>query len=99
MVSHRERQMYSYSEIEKDFFHYLSSPNSGVHGLAQKSYITWLRFLNKHYTINTDITDEDINRILDEEKEIFLFRDKYKSPRDIKNFRSALMKFKEFIEK
>ena len=87
-----------YYEVEDDFKDYLLSPQSGVNEGSKMSYVSSMRFLAKHYLITTDITSEDIDIIIESEKERRLTRDKYSSPRAVKCFRSALMKFKVFVQ-
>ena len=87
-----------FSEWESDFYHYLSSPLGGVNKHSRTNYMSWLKFLSKNYAITSSLNELDINQIVESERTSLNKRDKYNTPRDLTNFRSALRKFRQFIQ-
>ncbi len=86
-----------FSEWESDFYHFLSSPLSGINAHSRTNYMSWLKFLSKQYQISSTMDDVAIERIIEVERSLLSSRDKYNTPRDLTNFRSALRKFRQFI--
>jgi hypothetical protein len=86
-----------FSEWESDFYHFLSSPQGGINAHSRTNYMSWLKFLSKQYPISSAMDDAAIDNIIEKERELLSSRDKYNTPRDLTNFRSALRKFRQFI--
>lgn len=84
-------------EWESDFYHFLSSPQGGINAHSRTNYMSWLKFLSKQYPISSAMDDATIERIIERERGLLSSRDKYNTPRDLTNFRSALRKFRKFI--
>ena len=87
-----------FSEWESDFYHFLSSPLGGINTHSRTNYMSWLKFLSKQHTISAELDDEIIDEIIEKERTQLSYRDKYNTPRDLTNFRSALRKFRQFIQ-
>lgn len=87
-----------FSEWESDFYHYLSSPLGGINKHSRTNYMSWLKFLSKNYAITSSLNEEAIDHIIESERALLEFRDRYNTPRDLTNFRSALRKFRQFIQ-
>mgnify|MGYP007013903447 CR=1 FL=1 len=85
-----------FSEWESDFYHFLSSPQGGINAHSRTNYMSWLKFLSKQYPISSTMDDAAIDRIIEMERGLLSSRDKYNTPRDLTNFRSALRKFRQF---
>lgn len=86
-----------FSEWESDFYHYLSSPLGGINSHSRTNYMSWLKFLSKYYPITSSLDEDSIDHIIESERCLQHSRDKYNTPRDLTNFRSALRKFRQFI--
>ena len=86
-----------FSEWESDFYHFLSSPLGGINAHSRTNYMSWLKFLSKQDPISSAMDDAAIDRIIEMERGLLSSRDKYNTPRDLTNFRSALRKFRQFI--
>ncbi|MBR1464542.1 MAG: HNH endonuclease [Prevotella sp.] len=87
-----------FSEWESDFYHYLSSPLGGINSHSRTNYMSWLKFLSKTYPITSSLDETAINQIIESERTLLESRDRYNTPRDLTNFRSALRKFRQFIQ-
>lgn len=85
-----------FNEVEADFYRYLTGPG-GVNRHSRTNYMAWLKFLSLTYPLPRDIEDDDIEQIMSNEESLRLSRAKYKTPRDMTNFRSALRKYRAFL--
>lgn len=85
-----------FTETESDFYHFLTT-QGGVNNHSRTNYMSWLKFLSQFYVIDRNITEERINNIIDNEKNIFSTRKIYSSEKDLVNFRSALRKYNSFV--
>lgn len=54
--------------------------------------MAWFKFLSGSYPLPADLSDNDIADIMASEEGLRVGRDKYRTPRDMINFRSALRK-------
>jgi len=86
-----------YYEWESDFYNFLSSPLGGINAHSRTNYMSWLKFLSRQHPISSALDDVAIERIIEEERSLLSSRNKYNTPRDLTNFRSALRKFRQFI--
>lgn len=85
-----------YSEVESDFYRFLTADvDIGVH--TRTNYMSWLRFLSATYPLDATLTDADIESIIANENVLRLDRDKYTKPTDMANFKSALRKYRVFL--
>lgn len=89
--------MNKFKTLEADFYHYMINVG-GISPKAGRDYIGRLRFLAPNYKLDTSITEEYIEQILDKEDSIRLDRDRYRSKKALTDFRSCLRKFLSFIE-
>lgn len=87
-----------FSEWESDFYRFLSSPMGNVNKHSRTNYMSWLKFLSMYYTISSELTENDIDIIIETERIKQIDRDIYSTHRDLTNFRSALRKFIQFIQ-
>lgn len=85
-----------FNETESDFYRYLTGPG-GVNRHSRTNYMAWLKFLSETYQLPSDLSEDDIDAIVAAEERLRLSRDKYKTPRDMVNFRSALRKYRKFL--
>ena len=83
-------------EVESDFYRFLTEAG-GVNRHSRTNYMAWLKFLSKSYQLPVDLSESDIDSIMDAEEVLRKVRDKYKTPRDMINFRSALRKYRAFL--
>jgi len=60
--------------------------------------MSWLKFLSNNYAITSSLSEEAIDQIIESERGLMGYRDRYITPRDLTNFRSALRKFRQFIQ-
>lgn len=67
---------------------------------SRGNYVSWARFLIKTHDLLAIRTEEDVKRILDEEKRLMALPERkvYKSVRDYGNFRSTLNRFLPFMQ-
>lgn len=89
-----EKQLFT--EWESDFYQYLSSPEGGVNKHSRTNYMSWMKFLSRHYSITSDIDEATIDAIIESERRHLSTRGIYNSTRDLTNFRSVLRKFRQF---
>jgi len=87
-----------FSEWESDFYHFLSSPQGGINKHSRTNYISWLKFLSKQYPITSETDEVTIETIIENERKLQGSREIYNKPTDLTNFRSALRKFRQFID-
>lgn len=85
-----------FNEVESDFYRYLTGPG-GVNKHSRTNYMAWLKFLSDSYPLSADLSDDDINAIMESEEVLRSSRDKYTKPRDMINFKSALRKYRCFL--
>jgi hypothetical protein len=85
-----------FNEVESDFYRYLTGPG-GVNRHSRTNYMAWLKFISESYPLPADLTESDIDGIMASEESLRTTRDKYKTPRDMINFRSALRKYRSFL--
>lgn len=72
----------------------------GIGSQARGNYLSWARFLMKTHDLTAIRTEDDVKRILDEEKRLMALpqRKVYKTVRDYGNFRSTLNRFLPFMQ-
>ena len=86
----------NFRDEESSFYQFMIS-NGYQNTRTKTNYLSWLRFLSDNYSIDDSITNEKIEIIIEKEKIMRNFRDKYKREKDISDFRSALRKYLLFI--
>ena len=85
-----------FNEVESDFYCYLTGAG-GVNRHSRTNYMAWLKFLSETYPLPSNLSEGDIDDIMSTEETLRTTRDKYKTPRDMINFRSALRKYRAFL--
>ena len=85
-----------FNEVESDFYRYLTGAG-GVNHHSRTNYMAWLKFLSESYPLPADLSESDIGDIMVSEESLRMSRDKYKTPRDMINFKSALRKYRSFL--
>lgn len=80
-----------------DFYHWMAQFDE-VNAKSRTNYISWLKFLSNNYVIDERISDESINEIIRSESGLLTTRPIYKSEKDLVNFKSALRKYKKFVD-
>lgn len=85
-----------FESLSEDFIYYMRSVEHLKDNTVQ-NYISWLKFLSESYPIDEKIEEKDIIKILEQEKKSCLERNKYKTPKSISDFKSALNKFHLFL--
>lgn len=85
-----------FESLSEDFIYYMRSVEHLKDNTVQ-NYISWLKFLSESYPIDEKIEEKDIIKILEQEKKSCLERSKYKTPKSISDFKSALNKFRLFL--
>ena len=84
------------SERLSDFYRFLSG-EGGVNTHSRTNYISWLKFLDgQGYELESLQSYDDIDDLLEKEKELQPNRSKYNKTKDLVNFKSALRKFLQF---
>ncbi len=86
-----------FTETASNFYQYLIN-HGGVNSHTRTNYMSWLSFLSKEYQINDIVSEDDIDVIIQQEKEKRNKREIYKNEKDISNFRSALRKYLIFLK-
>lgn len=85
-----------FNEVESDFYRYLTGAG-GVNRHSRTNYMAWLKFLSESYPLPADLSESDIDDIMASEESLRMSRGKYKTPRDMINFKSALRKYRSFL--
>ena len=80
-----------------DFYHWMAQFDE-VNARSRTNYISWLKFLSNNYDIDEHITENAIKGIIDSESRLLNSRSIYKSEKDLVNFKSALRKYKKFVD-
>ena len=82
----------SFLDNISDFYHWMAQFDE-VNARSRTNYISWLKFLSNNYDI-----DESINEIIKSESGLLTSRHIYKNEKDLVNFKSALRKYKKFVD-
>lgn len=86
-----------YADIESYFYSFMK--RDGLGEGSRSNYISWLRFIDKNVgKIDSTITNNLIEQIIENLKTSAEERDVYQSKTDISSFKSALKKYKSFVE-
>ena len=57
----------SFTDIESDFYQYLTK-HGNVSPRTRTNYLSWLKFLSKEYSIDSELNEEKIDEILKQEE-------------------------------
>ena len=88
--------MKSFQLLESDFYHFMIN-EGGLMPKTARDYLYRLRFLSLSHQLDSSITPESIEKIIEKETTNRLNRDIYNSTKAIADFRSCLRKFLAFI--
>lgn len=70
----------------------------GITPKTSSDYVTCLKFLSYDYALDTSITEEYVQFILEQEEVKRLERNVYPSRKSINDFRAGLRKFMAFVK-
>lgn len=84
-------------DLEADFYHYMII-FGGIARKTSSDYVTRLKFLSTYYRIDSTLTEEYIDYILDQEDNRRAMRATYSSRKSLSDFRSCLRKFLMFLK-
>ncbi|WP_296260874.1 HNH endonuclease signature motif containing protein [uncultured Phocaeicola sp.] len=87
----------TFEDLQADFYHYMVT-YGGITPKTSSDYVTRLKFLAATYDINSSLTEEHIQSILEQEETNRQNRNVYSSRKSISDFRSGLRKFLKFIQ-
>ena len=85
-----------FESLQSDFYHYMVNWG-GISPKTSRDYVARLRFLSEFYLLDSSITEEYIEIILNKEESRRLERDVYATRKSISDFRSGLRKFLAFV--
>ena len=69
-----------------------------VNTRSRTNYISWLKFMAGRYELDVDLSEGKIQTIINDERRALSSRTIYKSEKDLVNFKSALRKYKQFLD-
>lgn len=90
------KSILAFKELEHDFLHYMLK----FGGIAKKTshdYVSRMRFLAQSYAIDSDITADYIEHIMNEERKVYTERDRYNTLKSLGDLHAGLRKFLSFI--
>lgn len=87
----------SFLDNISDFYHWMAQFDE-VNSRSRTNYISWLKYLSNNYNLDEHITEDAIKEIIDSESKLLTSRPTYKSEKDLVNFKSALRKYKKFVD-
>ena len=85
-----------FNEVESEFYRFLTIDEAVSTG-TRTNYMSWLRFLSSSYPLASDLSNQDVDDIIQKENVLRLTRDRYTKPTDMANFKSALRKYVAFL--
>lgn len=87
----------SFQELEHDFLQYMLR-NGGIAKKTCHDYISRMRFLSNSYVLDTSFTEEYFEYIMNEERKVYAYRDRYNTAKALGDIRAGLRKFLAFIK-
>lgn len=87
----------AFKEIEHDFLHYMLQ-YGGIAKKTSHDYVSRMRFLSQFYVLDTSITKEYVEYIMNEEKKVYQDRSRYNTLKALGDLHAGLRKFLSFIE-
>lgn len=79
-----------------EFNAYMQSMGN-INAHSRTNYLSWLRFLSQNYLIDSSLSADDVENIINSESEALGTRPKYNTTKDLTNFRSALNKYLAYL--
>ena len=86
-----------FSDNISDFYHWMVQFGN-VNTRSRTNYISWLKFMAGRYELDDDLSEGKIQTIINDERRALSSRTIYKSEKDLVNFKSALRKYKQFLD-
>ena len=86
-----------FSDNISDFYHWMVQFGN-VNTKSRTNYISWLKFMAGRYELDVDLSEGKIQTIINDERRALSSRTIYKSEKDLVNFKSALRKYKQFLD-
>lgn len=80
-----------------DFYHWMVQFGN-VNAKSRTNYISWLKFMAGRYELDADLSEGKIRTIINDERRALSSRIIYKREKDLVNFKSALRKYKQFLD-
>lgn len=87
----------NFSDNISDFYHWMVQFGN-VNTKSRTNYISWLKFMAGRYELDVDLSEDKIQTIINDERRALSSRTIYKSEKDLVNFKSALRKYKQFLD-
>lgn len=87
----------TFDDLQNSFYQYMRSNEGGLVEKTSGDYISRMRFLSAIYRIDENITEDDINRIIEQEKQTYQTRDVYNTMHAVRDFQAGLRKFLKFV--
>lgn len=87
----------NFSDNISDFYHWMVQFGN-VNTKSRTNYISWLKFMAGRYELDVDFSEDKIQTIINDERRALSSRTIYKSEKDLVNFKSALRKYKQFLD-
>ncbi len=87
----------NFSDNISDFYHWMVQFGN-VNTRSRTNYISWLKFMAGRYELDVDLSEGKIQTIINDERRALSSRTIYKSEKDLVNFKSALRKYKQFLD-
>lgn len=87
----------TFSDNISDFYHWMVQFGN-VNTKSRTNYISWLKFMAGRYELDVDLSEDKIQTIINDERRALSSRTIYKSEKDLVNFKSALRKYKQFLD-
>lgn len=85
-----------FQELENDFLHYMLK-YGGIAKKTSHDYVSRMRFLAQFYELDSNITADYVEHIMNEEKKIYAERDRYNTTKSLGDLQAGLRKFLSFI--
>ena len=86
-----------FQELEHDFFQYMLH-DGGIAKKTSHDYISRMRFLSNSYVLDINVTDDYVEHIMNEERKVYAFREKYNTTKALSDLHAGLRKFLSFIK-
>lgn len=86
-----------FKELEHDFLQYMLH-KGGIAKKTSHDYISRMRFLSNSYVLDSNVTEEYIEYIMNEERKVYTNRNRYNTPKALGDLHAGLRKFLSFIQ-
>lgn len=86
-----------FKELEYNFLHYMLQ-YGGIAKKTSHDYVSRMRFLSQYYDLDTNITEEYVKYIINEERKVYTQRNRYNTVKALGDLQAGLKKFLSFIK-